>query len=335
MRRTPNMGRWNGIDQLAESYLGTSPNAYVLNNPISLADPDGRLAMAPQDPPEINVPQGSLWFYNRSLHGSVENYLGMDGFVPFKIGSSGGGGGGSSTFGQTQAYRDLMASFENGQSFNLTNKNGYMKWWTGTATQTSYRIGDDLYGEGDLGVMHSMKLNSDTSWDAYKNWADYGSGTISTMYQAVADQRTALYNRGYWIDNLGNQRSVAYAGRARGSLIGLRADYVRTTAKFTKYAERAGYVGYALSAYEVGEGLSNDGWRPRKNTTVAAARVGTGLAVSYASGAGATWLTGAIAGAFGGSVAPGVGTVIGFVVGGVAGYLASDYVGEAVENSYK
>ncbi|UKB85400.1 hypothetical protein LF887_07195 [Chryseobacterium sp. MEBOG06] len=215
------------------------------------------------------------------------------------------------------------------------NKKGDMYWWTGEATQTSYRIGDEMYGEGDLGVMHSMKLNSDTSWDAYKNWADYGSGTIGTMYQAIADQRTALYNRGYWIDNLGNQRSIRYAGRAAGSQIGLRSNYVRTTAMYGKYAKRLGYVGYALGAYEVGEGLSNDGWNPGKNTTVAAATVGTGIAVSYAAGAGATWLTGAFAGAFGGSVAPGVGTVIGFIVGGVAGYFASDYVGEAVQNSYK
>ncbi|WP_338156067.1 RHS repeat-associated core domain-containing protein [Chryseobacterium arthrosphaerae] len=38
----PDLGRWNGIDQLAESYLSTSPYAYVANNPVSLTDPDGR-----------------------------------------------------------------------------------------------------------------------------------------------------------------------------------------------------------------------------------------------------------------------------------------------------
>ncbi|MDG4655239.1 RHS repeat-associated core domain-containing protein, partial [Chryseobacterium arthrosphaerae] len=38
----PDLGRWNGMDQLAESYLSTSPYAYVLNNPISFLDPDGR-----------------------------------------------------------------------------------------------------------------------------------------------------------------------------------------------------------------------------------------------------------------------------------------------------
>ncbi|UKB85368.1 hypothetical protein LF887_07010 [Chryseobacterium sp. MEBOG06] len=38
----PDLGRWNGIDQLAESYHMASPYAYVMNNPISFLDPDGR-----------------------------------------------------------------------------------------------------------------------------------------------------------------------------------------------------------------------------------------------------------------------------------------------------
>ncbi|MDH6252586.1 hypothetical protein M2347_002313 [Chryseobacterium sp. H1D6B] len=38
----PELGRWNGIDQLAEDYLSTSPYAYVANNPVSYADIDGR-----------------------------------------------------------------------------------------------------------------------------------------------------------------------------------------------------------------------------------------------------------------------------------------------------
>ncbi|AZA93474.1 RHS repeat-associated core domain [Chryseobacterium nakagawai] len=38
----PDLGRWNGIDQLAENYHATSPYAYVMNNPLSFTDPDGR-----------------------------------------------------------------------------------------------------------------------------------------------------------------------------------------------------------------------------------------------------------------------------------------------------
>ena len=38
----PDLGRWNGIDQLAEAYTSTSPYAYVANNPVSQYDVDGR-----------------------------------------------------------------------------------------------------------------------------------------------------------------------------------------------------------------------------------------------------------------------------------------------------
>src|SRR5690554_6445659 len=38
----PDIGRWNGMDQLVEKYMPISPYAYVANNPISLIDPDGR-----------------------------------------------------------------------------------------------------------------------------------------------------------------------------------------------------------------------------------------------------------------------------------------------------
>ncbi|HBV17988.1 DUF6443 domain-containing protein [Chryseobacterium carnipullorum] len=38
----PDLGRWNGIDQLADAYHSTSPFAYVAGNPVMMVDPDGR-----------------------------------------------------------------------------------------------------------------------------------------------------------------------------------------------------------------------------------------------------------------------------------------------------
>lgn len=63
----PDIGRWNGMDQLAEDYLSASPYAYVLNNPISLFDPDGRATMAAITAAMWNeTPDGtnSYWFNN-------------------------------------------------------------------------------------------------------------------------------------------------------------------------------------------------------------------------------------------------------------------------------
>ena len=52
----PSIGRWGHVDPLAADFAAFSPYNYVLGNPISLVDPDGR---APQYPPKGYA--GTFW----------------------------------------------------------------------------------------------------------------------------------------------------------------------------------------------------------------------------------------------------------------------------------
>lgn len=80
------------------------------------------------------------------------------------LGEGGGGSAGGYTF-TGNAAGSMYNYFVNGGTVDgISFDNGYAKWWTGNATQTSYRIGDEMYGEGDPGVFHSVKAENITNW---------------------------------------------------------------------------------------------------------------------------------------------------------------------------
>ncbi|PWW17019.1 hypothetical protein DEU40_12820 [Chryseobacterium sp. AG844] len=297
----PDLGKWNGIDQLAESYLSTSPYAYVANNPVSQFDVDGRWM---DDNGHIDTSGNANPFRDMA-----QSQMRMTQFMGQNPGEGAGGG---YTFTGTDAGSIFNYFVNRGNFSELSIGDGNLTWWKGTPTLTSYS-GTDIHGDIDLGIGYNAKFK-DIPLDAYKNWADWGASTAGGGFKYLADRRTALYNSGYWIDNLGQMRSTTYAGRARGSLIGLRSDYVRTTTMLGKYAKRAGYVGYGISAAQIGYGMYKDDWKFGVRAQIATANVAGGMA-GAAAGA---WALGKLGGAIGTLVGP-EGTIIGAAVGGIVG----------------
>nr|WP_262483802.1 RHS repeat-associated core domain-containing protein [Chryseobacterium sp. FH2] len=97
----PDIGRWNGIDQLAENYLSASPYAYVVNNPISFFDPDGRVTMAAISATMTEVtPDGSNSYWYNNGNGGFTSYDGGD--------KGGHAGGGSLAYGSTVSYSGIF-----------------------------------------------------------------------------------------------------------------------------------------------------------------------------------------------------------------------------------
>ena len=95
-------------------------------------------------------------------------------------------------------------------------------------------------------------------------------------------------------------------------------------------------VTIVLSTIELGEGINKDyqtyqseGYTNGRNTAVASAKVGVGIAAGWAAGA----ATGAAVGTF--VPIPIVGTVAGAVVGGFVGYFAGELAGELTEEAYE
>ncbi|CAI8867691.1 RHS repeat-associated core domain-containing protein [Chryseobacterium sp. IT-36CA2] len=146
----PDLGRWSGIDQLAESYLSTSTYAYVANNPVSQFDVDGRWFND-----DGNIGQAPpTWGLHDSQYKPLLSFSTYDGMH-----TNEGAGVQYTPFGKTGAYIDLMTALQNRQKFSLTTRNGYMSWWT-DGDEPEYR--GIVNGEIEIGaqeiIIHKMKL---------------------------------------------------------------------------------------------------------------------------------------------------------------------------------
>nr|WP_315031176.1 RHS repeat-associated core domain-containing protein [uncultured Chryseobacterium sp.] len=157
----PDLGRWNGIDQLAEKYHSTSPYAYVANNPVSRFDVDGR------------------WFREDGsidTSGRTPSFTGGRAMMTSFYGSNPWEGGSGNSFGNTQAYTDIMTAMRNGGTAGLVNQNGTLKWWTDYNDPDSEVMG--------IGQFNMMKLNNSQMYDSLNNdyWGILNNASTAQSY---------------------------------------------------------------------------------------------------------------------------------------------------------
>ncbi len=245
----PDVGRWTGIDQLAEAYSSTSTYAYVANNPISNTDPDGRWINE-----DGSIRPSTTFDYMPGSYKPMYSFSMSTGMSY----NSAGGGGGYTPFGKTQAYADLMDAWRNGAEFSLKTNNGYMSWWTGGA-------------EGDANtsqemIAHMLKLNKSTFPEiglpsnylpAQKgfDWGHVGN-TMTAGGIAYYALEKSIYSKYHWVDAKGIIKSTKLLEKgANGKFIrgvqGLRNGYAaagKATSAYSIAGKVVGGVGMVVTA---------------------------------------------------------------------------------------
>ena len=267
----PDLGRWNGMDQLSEKYRSTSPYAYVANNPVLLIDPDGRwmdeaghIDTSGQANPFRSLGQNYKPNYSMSPFGVVDN-----------------GGGGSLAFGTTDAYSDLMTAFMNGGTGELVNQNGVLKWWTDYDDPN-----EGVIGIGALGMLKLSNSSIPEIRRSYYNFNPYRSDNTPEWYSFGGRANWGLGAGAVALNKLSGQNRITSVGssiklyrpNANGNIF-IKNQYVKTIG-LSRVGTLLGYGSYGLGLVMDVRGVYNYYDNPNSSNVVHPAKAGLNTVMS-------------------------------------------------------
>ncbi|MDQ1163165.1 RHS repeat-associated protein [Chryseobacterium sp. SORGH_AS 447] len=296
------VGRWFATDPMAEANPGLSVYRYGFNNPIMFTDPNGMLEQAQIDHMWNNSGTGvTSWSFNTDGSPKMNSYNPME----------------------DSDINHLLAAFSGVASGGGSAR---ISFFTGTATQTSYKIGNDLYGVGNFGQGHTVLIKNSNEHE--KISLDGYISTVGNLNDFCDSTGKGLENAG--LTRLGTNGRL-YLPTANGRVF-YGNQYVRTIA-LAKYGVKigkiAGPIGNGLNVVKVGVGVYKDGGTYGHHAKVATAGVIGGTAGAWMGAKAVGALFGEIRTAFGPE-----GTAAGLIIGGIIGGFAGSYYGGEVMESW-
>ncbi|SEN11572.1 RHS repeat-associated core domain-containing protein [Chryseobacterium taichungense] len=302
------IARWFATDPMAEANPGLSVYRYGFNNPIMFTDPNGMLEQA-----QIN----HIW-----------NNSGNNGITSWSFNKDGSPKRDSYNPMEDSEVNNLLAAFNN---VALGGGSSKISFFTGTATQTSYKIGNDLYGVGNLGQGHTILLKNSNENEKI-NLDGYISiiGNLNDFFDSSG--KSLATNSG--IIRLGTNGRI-YFPTVNGRVF-YGNQYVRTMS-LARYGTRIGKVvgpfGNVVNGAKIINGIYKDDWTYGHKAQVATAGVAGSMAGTWAGAEFGSW-AGAKIGAGIGVWVEGWGAVPGAAIGGIVGGLVGGFFGGMYGGDY-